>query len=244
MDRDVTHKILYGPKRSWGSYIILWVTDQSINCHLARSAMNYLLYYTQYMQICQTTCFWYCISKTKNEFGQNPEENIILIGPGQYTKILTGQYYTFIAYWWGKYENLLTQEYHIPRGQCPRGIWYSWVNKFSYFLYPHAINVLLYRMKPRKHIYRYVKYCWQTYFKSIRTLSQILKNHIVTVAFKWCVPSATNIFLSKNDNSGGKTREVSEVVEYDFYFTEYDFCPVWSRVLIFAHCPIKLIYLW
>jgi hypothetical protein len=33
-------------------------------------------------------------------------------------------------------------------------------------------------------------------------------------------------------------------VEYDFYFTEYDFCPVWSRVLIFTHCPIKLIYLW
>jgi hypothetical protein len=28
------------------------------------------------------------------------------------------------------------------------------------------------------------------------------------------------------DNSGGKTREASEVVEYDFYFTEYDFCPV------------------
>jgi hypothetical protein len=23
---------------------------------------------------------------------------------------------------WGKYENLFTQEYHIPRGQCPRGI--------------------------------------------------------------------------------------------------------------------------
>jgi hypothetical protein len=33
-------------------------------------------------------------------------------------------------------------------------------------------------------------------------------------------------------------------VEYDFYFTEYDFCPVWSRVLNFTHCPIKLIYLW
>ena len=45
--------------------------------------------FTQYMQICQTTCFCYCISKTKNEFRQNPEENIILIGPGQYTKILT-----------------------------------------------------------------------------------------------------------------------------------------------------------
>ena len=57
---------------------------------MARSAMNYLLYYTQYIQICQTTCFYYCISKTKNKFGQNPEENLILIGPGQYTKLLTG----------------------------------------------------------------------------------------------------------------------------------------------------------
>ena len=69
IDRDVAHKILYGPKRSWVPYTILWVTDRSINCHLARSAMNYLLYYTQYMQICQTTCFCYCIPKTKNEFG-------------------------------------------------------------------------------------------------------------------------------------------------------------------------------
>jgi hypothetical protein len=115
----------------------------------------------------------------------------------------------------------------------------SYSYKFSYCLYAHAINVLLYRMK---HIY--VKCCWQTYSKSIWTLSQIFKNHIVTVACKWCVPSASDVFLSKNDNSGGKTREASEVVEYDFYFTEYDFCPVWSRVLIFTHCPIKLIYLW
>jgi hypothetical protein len=59
-----------------------------------------------------------------------------------------------------------------------------------------------------------------------------------------CVPSASDLFLSKNDNSVGKTREASEGVEYDIYFTEYDFCPVWSRVLIFTHCPIKLIYLW
>ena len=58
------------------------------------------------------------------------------------------------------------------------------------------------------------------------------------------VLSASDVFLSKNDNSGGKTREASEGVEYDIYFTEYDFCPVWSRVLIFTHCPIKLIYLW
>jgi hypothetical protein len=51
------------------------------------------------------------------------------------------------------YENVFTQEYHIPWGQRPRGIWYSWVNKFSYFPNLHAINVLLYRMKPRKHIH-------------------------------------------------------------------------------------------
>jgi hypothetical protein len=31
-------------------------------------------------------------------------------------------------------------------------------------------------MKPRKHIH--VKYYWQTYFKSIGTLSQTFKNHI------------------------------------------------------------------
>ena len=80
---------------------------------------------------------------------------------------------------------------------------------------------------------------------SIGTLSQILifKNNIVTVACKWCVPSTSDVFLSKNDNSSGKTSETSEVVEYDIYFTEYDFCPVWSCVLIFTYCPIKLIYL-
>jgi hypothetical protein len=38
-----------------------------------------------------------------------------------------------------------------------------------------------------------------------------------------------NLFLTlllKNDNFGGKIREASEGVEYDIYFTEYDFCPV------------------
>ena len=175
--------------------------------------------------------FCCCISKAKNESGQNPEENIILTGPGQY--------YTFITCWWGKYENLFTKEYHIPWGQHPKGIWYSWVNTFSYFLNPYAINVLLYRMKPRKHIY--LKYCWQAYFKSIGTLSQTFKNHIHN---KWCVPRACDVFLSKNDDSGGKTREASEGVEYDFYLTEYDIGPVWTRILILTHGPIKLIYLW
>ena len=37
MDRSVTHKIVYGP------YNILRVTSRSINCHMALSAMNYLL---------------------------------------------------------------------------------------------------------------------------------------------------------------------------------------------------------
>jgi hypothetical protein len=54
----------------------------------------------------------------------------------------------------------------------------------------------------------------------------------VRIHNKWCVPKASDVFLSKNDDSGGKTGEASEGVEYDFYFTEYDFCPVWSRVLI------------
>ena len=99
---------------------------------------------------------------------------------------------------------------------------------FSVSINSHPDNIyLVYRMKPKKHIH--VKYSWQTYFKSIGTLSQTFKNHIVTVACKWSVPSASDVFLSKNDNSGGKTREASEGVEYDFYFTEYDFCPVWSR---------------
>jgi hypothetical protein len=50
------------------------------------------------------------------------------------------------------------------------------VGESSYFLNLHAINVLSYRMKQRKHIH--VEYCWQTYFKSIEMLSQTFKNHI------------------------------------------------------------------
>ena len=33
----------------------------------------------------------------------------------------------------------------------------------------------------------------------------IYPKQIATVACKWCVPSASDVFLSKNDNSGGKT---------------------------------------
>jgi hypothetical protein len=64
---------------------ILWLTDRSINYHLARSIMNYLLYYTQCMQIYQTTCFCYCISNTKkatltktNKENKNVKYNIFI----------------------------------------------------------------------------------------------------------------------------------------------------------------------
>ena len=43
MDRSVTHKIVYAPQICFGPYNILWVTSRSMNCHMALSAMNYLL---------------------------------------------------------------------------------------------------------------------------------------------------------------------------------------------------------
>ena len=51
-------------------------------------------------------------------------------------------------------------------------------------------------MKPRKHIH--VKYCWQTYFKSIGTLSQLFGCGHCNGRLQ--VPSASDVFLSKNDN--------------------------------------------
>ena len=68
-DRPI-HKLPFGPK-----------------CHEL-----FVILYSILANLSSTTCFCYCISKTKNEFGQNQEENFILIGPGPYTKILTGQY--------------------------------------------------------------------------------------------------------------------------------------------------------
>ena len=93
MDRDVTHKILYGSKRSEAMNYLLYYTQYVVLFYYVPNQNKvFLSYILSYMQICQTTCFCYCISKTKNEFGQNSEENIILIGPGPYTKLLTGQY--------------------------------------------------------------------------------------------------------------------------------------------------------
>jgi hypothetical protein len=44
MDRDVTHKILYGPKRSWGPYTILWV-----NLSQVTDKLYHILFYLMYL---------------------------------------------------------------------------------------------------------------------------------------------------------------------------------------------------
>ena len=71
-DRPV-HKLPFGPK-CYELFAILYYNCYNTSKSVRRHA------------------FCYFISKTKNEFGQNPEENIILIGPGPYTKILIGSY--------------------------------------------------------------------------------------------------------------------------------------------------------
>jgi len=43
MNQSVNHKIVYGHQLRFGPYNILWVTSRFINCHMALSAMNYLL---------------------------------------------------------------------------------------------------------------------------------------------------------------------------------------------------------
>ena len=65
-DRPV-HKLPFGPKCHE-----LFVILNSIHANLSDDMFFVIVYLRQ-----------------KNEFGQNPEENIILIWPGQYTKILT-----------------------------------------------------------------------------------------------------------------------------------------------------------
>ena len=92
MDRDVTHKICIWTEAKLRS-IYYFVGDRPVHkmpfgpkCH----ELLLILYLIH--EICQTTCFFVIVYLRQNEFGQIPEENIILIGPGPYTKILTGQY--------------------------------------------------------------------------------------------------------------------------------------------------------
>jgi hypothetical protein len=55
--------------------------------------------------------------------------------------------------WSHRTNSLFTHEYHIPLGRYPQGIWYSWVNTFSYFHHQHAINVYYYTSYIYYHIY-------------------------------------------------------------------------------------------
>jgi hypothetical protein len=66
-DRPV-HKLPFGPK-----------------CHKL-----FVILYSILANLTDDMFFCYCISKAKNEFGQNPEENIIFTGHGQYNVILAG----------------------------------------------------------------------------------------------------------------------------------------------------------
>ena len=66
-DRPV-HKLPFGPK-----------------CHEL-----FAILYSMFTNLSDDMFFVIAYLRQKKEFGQNPEENIILVGPGQYTKILTG----------------------------------------------------------------------------------------------------------------------------------------------------------
>ena len=122
MDRDVTHKIVYGPKR------ILWVTDWSINCHLAGSAVKYLLCYTQYMQICQTTCFCYRISKTKTGSDKSGRKHYI-----DRARSILYNYCTWTRSIWG----FMKQSTTILNSTLPRSI----------LLYSAPLNLILIKFK-------------------------------------------------------------------------------------------------
>ena len=90
--------------------------------------------------------------------------------------------------------------------------------KYETFPEPACYKCFIIPNEPKK------THTWKILLANIfGALSQTFKNHIHN---KGCVPSAFDVFLSKSVNSGRKMREASEVVEYDFYFTEYDFCPV------------------
>ena len=81
---------------------------------------------------------------------------------------------TFIACRLRKNENWFSHEYHIPLGSCPQGIWYSCVNKFSYFPHQHAINVYYYTSYINYHKYINLIRQWV----KIRTRDHTGQNHI------------------------------------------------------------------
>ena len=97
MDRDVTHKILYVPKqRALVHTIYYFVGDRPVlkllfgpKCY-ELFVIYILIVSSIFANLSDDMFFCYFIFKTKNEFRQNPEENMIMTRPTQYTVILTG----------------------------------------------------------------------------------------------------------------------------------------------------------
>jgi hypothetical protein len=68
-----------------------------------------------------------------------------------YNHIIT-KHYAFIAWLWGCIKIRSPTKNHISRGQRPRVICFSWVNKLSYLANIHTINCSLYGIKTRLHL--------------------------------------------------------------------------------------------
>ena len=81
--------------------------------------------------------------------------------------------------------------------------------------------------------------------KRILSIDFYFIEFLLTVACKWCVPSAFDFFLSRNDNSGGKTREASEGVEYDlclYIQTLSEIVATWYVILYFYCMLVREIW--
>ena len=102
------YKILY--LGSWGPYTILWVTDRSINCHLARNAMNYLLYYTCKSVKRHDFVIVYLRQKTSSD--KIRKKTLYWSGPVNIIQLLTfNEVYSWLCG---------PGEWFIDRGQRPR----------------------------------------------------------------------------------------------------------------------------
>jgi hypothetical protein len=74
---------------------------------------------------------------------------------------------TCISWWWGKYENLFTQEYHIPWRQHPIMIWYS-LQAVTMLLWMWLLNVW-------DNVPMDLKYVCQQYFTCMCFLDFMVK---------------------------------------------------------------------
>ena len=82
--------------------------------------------------------------RSLTEKRQRHSERITCVRPLQWPHYFTCMCFLGFIRGFRKYEKVFTHECYIPLWRCPRGIWYSWVNQFSYFSHQHAINVYCY----------------------------------------------------------------------------------------------------